>query len=322
MPFPVFLSMSEKSFHNLSPERESILSSLPCENIHLYLKRDDLLHPVISGNKWRKLLPVIREAMEKQCRGILTFGGAWSNHIHATAFACREAGLLCTGVIRGEKPEIYSDTLLDAEKTGMQLVFVSREIYRQKHTAAYIRLLQEQYPGYLIVPEGGAGKTGAEGCTDIVRELPFTPDYICLPCGTGTTIAGVTKAAEQTTAIIGFSALANGTFLYDDIRGMSGINAEQVQINSNYSCGGYAKVNTVLEDFICDFYACHHILLEPVYTGKMLMGITDMARQGYFPAGATVVAVHTGGLQGLRGYPELLNRLNKIHPTGMMAGHG
>lgn len=322
MLFPAFSSMNENSFHNFSPVQESILYPLPGGDVRLYLKRDDLLHPVVSGNKWRKLGPYIRLAVEKKYRGVLTFGGAWSNHIHAVAFACREAGLLCTGIIRGEKPEKCSDTLQDAEKAGMQLIFVSREEYRKKHTTAYIQSLQQQFPGFLIVPEGGAGKAGAEGCGDLVREIPFSPDYICMPCGTGTTMAGVATAVEKSTALIGFSALANGTFLYDDIREMSGTNAEQVQITSAYACGGYAKVNAELENFICDFYTCHHILLDPVYTGKMMMGITDMIRQGYFPAGTTVVAVHTGGLQGLRGYPELLNRLNKICSTGMRTGHG
>ncbi|WP_461127933.1 1-aminocyclopropane-1-carboxylate deaminase/D-cysteine desulfhydrase [Spirosoma aerophilum] len=258
--------------------------------IKLSIKRDDLLHPLVSGNKWRKLKYNLLAAQEQGYSTVLTFGGAFSNHLYATAAAGQTFGFQTIGIVRGEelagKP--LNQTLAFCQSCGMSLHFVSREVYRQKETPAYLTQLIDPFGPCYVVPEGGTNELAVQGTAEIIPEitsqLGMVPDYVCCPVGTGGTLAGLVKSATEQTHVLGFRVLkgfdADGATLF------------------NYHLGGYAKTTPELLDFIRSFEQKTGVLLEQVYTGKMLYGIYDLARQGYFSEGATVVAVHTGGLQG------------------------
>lgn len=278
------------------------------KKIKLWLKRDDLIHPTISGNKWRKLSHFFKEAERLQTKTLVSFGGAWSNHIYSLAVAGAHFGFETVGIIRGEEPKFYSKTLEFAQQQGMKLHFVSREAYRDKNQLEID--FRKPYPHALFIPEGGANDWGTIGCERIVEEISdFTPDYITLACGTATTMMGVAKAAKDS-EILGFSALKNGDFLLNEWRDfIQEYQLQNVKIINDFSGRGYAKSYPELEDFIVDFYYTHHILLEPIYTGKMMLGLFHLLKDGYFKEDTTIVAIHTGGLQGLAGFPALQERI-------------
>lgn len=278
------------------------------KNIKLWLKRDDLIHSTISGNKWRKLSFFFSEAKRLQLTSIASFGGAWSNHIYSLAAAGAHLGFQTIGIIRGEEPEKYSTALEFALKQGMELHFVSREAYRDKQQLELD--FKTIYPKTLFIPEGGAHELGTIGCEKIIEEIKnFTPDYIALACGTATTMMGVAKTAKQS-EVLGFSALKNGDFLLNDWKEFMQKNQiNNVKIINDFSGGGYAKSYLELEDFIVDFYRSYKIILDPIYTGKMMFGVFELLKKGFFKEGANIVAIHTGGLQGLNGFPFLQERL-------------
>lgn len=272
-------------------------------SIRLFLKRDDLLHPTISGNKWRKLTYNLEAARQRGIPTLLTFGGAYSNHLYAVAAAGQSFGFQTIGIVRGEelanKPR--NKTLLFCEANGMQLAFVSRLDYRRKEEASYQQALQERFGNCLILPEGGTNALAIQGAADIIPEieqqLGYTPDYVCCPVGTGGTVAGLAQSAAPQTQVLGFMALKLEGSETVQLPGLSLVNRQPALIKP-YHFGGYAKTTPELLAFIRAFEHKTGVLLDQVYTGKMLFGIYDLARQGYFPAGAHVVAVHTGGLQG------------------------
>jgi 1-aminocyclopropane-1-carboxylate deaminase len=260
--------------------------------IELYLKRDDLIHPQISGNKWRKLKYNIEEAQKLQKNAILTFGGAFSNHIYATAATGKAFGIKTIGMIRGDEILPLNPTLSFAESQGMKLYFLNRTDYRSKETAEILDRIKEMVQeDFFLIPEGGANDAGIKGCSEITAEITIDFDYICCPCGTGTTFQGLAQSLKPHQQALGFLALkipensfmpvtANGQLFYD------------------YHFGGYAKTKPELISFIHQFEATHSILLEQVYTGKMMFGIYDLLQKGFFKAGQKVVVLHTGGLQG------------------------
>jgi 1-aminocyclopropane-1-carboxylate deaminase len=290
-------------------------------NITLFIKRDDLIHADISGNKWRKLMCNVEVCKTKGYQSLLTFGGAFSNHIYATAAAGKIYGIKTIGIIRGEETYPLSTTLQFAQSQGMILHFVSREAYRDK--AFLLENLKKQYGNFYYIPEGGASREGVKGCMDIVfetqQQLQIQPNYWCIPCGSGTTFTGIRQALTDNQKCIGFSALKIEDWekdlkkLENMVRTLhqaesmtEGVfHKEKGEIKSDYHFGGYTKWKPELIHFINDFKEKYNIPLDPIYTGKMMYGIFDLIKKGYFERGSTIVAVHTGGLQGIEGFNNL-----------------
>ncbi|MFD3002224.1 1-aminocyclopropane-1-carboxylate deaminase/D-cysteine desulfhydrase [Pontibacter toksunensis] len=278
--------------------------------VELWIKREDLLHPEISGNKWRKLKYNLQQAKRLQHHTLLTFGGAYSNHIAATAAAGKTFGFKTIGIIRGEEHLPLNPTLRFATSCSMQLQYVSREKYRKKDDAAFLQELSEQYSQPFVLPEGGTNSLAVKGCTEIVQDIAIDYDYVCCASGTGGTVAGIVAGLAGEKQVLAFPALRGGDFLQEDIQQLvytyCGHTYHNWRLIADYHFGGYAKVKPELLAFMQAFHKQHHIPLEPVYTGKMLYGLFELIRKGYFPKGSRIVAIHTGGLQGNAGFKERL----------------
>ncbi len=271
--------------------------------IELWLKREDEIHPVISGNKFRKLKYNLLQAQKEGKTKLLTFGGAFSNHIAATAEAARICGLECVGIIRGDElaerfPEILKEnsTLAHAQQNGMQLHFETRENYRKKNSPEQLKLYEEKFGDFYLIPEGGTNDLAIKGCQEILSDGTENFDVICVSVGTGGTMAGLVEASKSHQHVIGFSAL-NSDYLTSEIRQMT--SKENWNICYDFHFGGYAKVTDELVDFINDFGKKYSIALDPVYTGKMMYGISELIKNDFFPKNTRILAVHTGGLQGI-----------------------
>ncbi|MFC5408710.1 1-aminocyclopropane-1-carboxylate deaminase/D-cysteine desulfhydrase [Larkinella bovis] len=266
--------------------------------IRLYLKRDDELHPFVSGNKWRKLKYNLVEARRLNYQTLLTYGGAYSNHIYAVAAAGREFGFSTIGIIRGEDHrERDTPTLAFAREQGMHLHFITRHQFRNVADPVFRDQVRQQFGSFYELPEGGTNELAIRGTAEIIPEIlqqsPHLPDYVCCPVGTGGTLAGLERSAPDGLQVLGFSAL----------KGLALEKQKKIQVFSNFHFGGYAKTTRNLLIYIRAFEEKTGVRLEQVYTGKMLYGIYELARQGFFPHEAVVVAIHTGGLQGRS--PEL-----------------
>jgi 1-aminocyclopropane-1-carboxylate deaminase/D-cysteine desulfhydrase-like pyridoxal-dependent ACC family enzyme len=276
--------------------------------VGLYLKRDDLIHPQISGNKWRKLKYNLLEAHRRGHRTLLTFGGAYSNHLYAVAAAGRAFGFCTVGLVRGEETLPLNPTLAFAQECGMTLQYVSRTGYRNKTDAGWLESLRRQYGDFYLLPEGGSNALAVRGVAELVAEIDLAWTYLCCPCGTGGTLAGLVAGAAGHGQVVGFSALKGGDFLRQKVgqllREHEYLTGEPVathanwQVQTAYHFGGYARVQPALLAFIRRFEAENGIPLEQVYTGKMLWGIEALLGAGFFGRGTAVVALHTGGLQG------------------------
>jgi 1-aminocyclopropane-1-carboxylate deaminase len=281
----------------------------PVSEIILAIKREDQIHPLVPGNKFRKLKYNLLEAERLHCKTLLTFGGAFSNHIAAVAATGREHSLATIGIIRGEELSGKIDqnpTLRFAKECGMRLEFVSREDYRNKDKADFIEKLQQQFGGFYLIPEGGTNNLAIKGCEEILTAGDLAFDYICCPVGTGGTIAGLVNTAAPHQKVLGFPAL-KGDFLKEEIRKFAP--EGHLEMISEYHFGGYAKVDSVLIAFLNDFYQQTGILLDPVYTGKMVFGVMDLIRNDYFPKGSKILMIHTGGTQGIEGMNHKLKNL-------------
>ena len=277
-------------------------------NINLTIKREDLLHPHISGNKFRKLKYNILEAKKQGATQLLTFGGAYSNHIAATAAAGKEYGIKTIGVIRGDeiKDKIADNpTLLFAQECGMEFHFVTREAYRDKTKPEYIKSLREIFGDFYLMPEGGTNQLAVKGCEEILIEDDNKFTHIACAVGTGGTISGIINSAQPHQKVLGFPALKNAGLSADITKFAQQGNWQLIE---NYHFGGYAKVNAELVDFINDFYEKTGILLDPVYTGKMVFGVIDLINNNFFPDNADILLIHTGGLQGISGMNRELAR--------------
>jgi len=270
--------------------------------IELWMKRDDLLHPVISGNKWRKLKYIIDHALSLGADTLVSMGGAYSNHLHALAYAGKVLGLKTIGLVRGELPEILTPTLQDMKNWGMELEFVSRSDYRQLRQYKEWQDLPGLKPRQYWVPEGGAQPLALKGVAELVGEIAVPYDTICMPCGTGTTLAGIIEVAPQQVSVLGFAAFKNAAYLRAEVDAALSQSRNGWQINLDYHFGGFAKTNAELNAFIEDFELKTTIPLDPVYTGKMMYAIYDLIQKHYFKPGERIIAVHTGGLQGRRGF--------------------
>lgn len=266
--------------------------------IRLTIRRLDQIHPQISGNKFFKLKYNFLAAQQQGKTSLITFGGAFSNHIAATAYAANRFGFQSIGIIRGEElaTQPLNHTLATAQKLGMQLHFVSRKDYRLKDSAAYLNALEMQYPNSYIIPEGGTNAFAIQGCTEILSADDLnTYDVICCAVGTGGTITGLIEASTAQQQILGFSAL-KGDFLSTDVAQMT--EKRNWKILDHYCCGGYAKTTIELLQFIENFEKKYQIPLESIYTGKMFLGIFDLISQHYFAKNSRILVIHSGGLQG------------------------
>lgn len=282
--------------------------------IHLWVKRDDLIDPYISGNKWRKLKYLIAKAIQLKKSHLVTFGGAYSNHLLATAAAAARAGLTSTAFVRGEAVE--NDTLLLCKLYGMKLIFTDREVYKDKYP-----LFQEFFgtdDQAFFIDEGGASAEAVKGCAEIISELPADIDHLFCAAGTGTTAAGLLKGIRQLglrTQLHVVPALKGGDFIAGEIYNYTK-NIDQLNMHTEYHFGGYAKSPKELLSFMAGFTAREGILLDPVYTAKMFYAIEDLAGKSYFKPGAKVLALHTGGLLGILGKREQLFRLTQDKHSG------
>lgn len=265
--------------------------------LNITVRRLDQIHPHISGNKFYKLKYNFIEAKRQGFQKVMTFGGAYSNHIAATAFAAHQFGFQSIGIIRGEelKNSARNHTLATAERFGMVLHFISREAYRQKNDPEFLAHLAQRFPESYLIPEGGTNSLAIQGTQEILKDADQTFDFICCAVGTGGTISGLIERSLNHQRIIGFSAL-KGNFLNDEVKLLTGKN--NWHITDDYCFGGYAKIQPELIQFIEKFEYEYRIPLEQVYTGKMMFGIHDLIQQNYFPKNAKVLVIHSGGLQG------------------------
>jgi 1-aminocyclopropane-1-carboxylate deaminase len=290
------------SFNLPSPLQKLKSGFLDTYQLEVFVKREDLIHPVISGNKWRKLKGNLEEALKENHPTVLTFGGAYSNHIAATAFACQQLGLRSIGVIRGQElkdDSKWGHTLKQAAERGMQFHFVDRQSYRQKEESTFIELLKKKWGDFYLIPEGGANEAGVKGCEEILDEISPQFDYICLSAGTGTTAAGLLRKLMHGKLLV-FPALKEGEFLETDILKWQAVEfkSSQLQLITDYHFGGYGKSNRQLEKFSREFYGMYGFELDRVYTAKLFYGVVDMMRKNFFAAGSKLLLIHTGGLQG------------------------
>lgn len=286
------------------------LPLLQSRGVTLILKREDQLHPLMSGNKFRKLKYNLEAARLKKAHTLLTFGGAYSNHILATAAAAAEHGFKSTGIIRGEelKNRVEENpTLSKAQSLGMKFIFVSRERYKEltrdekkaKHLCAQ--------DGIYMIPEGGSNALAVKGVAEMLTEEDLTADYLCCSVGTGATLAGLVEAARPQQQVLGFAALD-----HHDLAAEVGrfTKKSTYEIVHDYTFGGYAKVSDELISCMNEWLRQTGVLFDPVYTAKMMYGILDRVRRGAIPKGSVILAIHTGGLQGIEGMNSRLEKKN------------
>jgi len=295
----------EKHINENTPLEEVKDPLLKEMKISLLIKREDLNHPDLSGNKWHKLKYNLQEARKQGKKTLLTFGGAYSNHIYAAAAAGKIFNLNTIGIIRGEEHLPLNPTLSFAKDNGMKLYYLDRTSYRQKNSPEIINHLQEKFGDFYLLPEGGTNEFAVKGCSEIISKINIDFDYICCPCGTGGTLAGLISGLNGKNFALGFAVLKGASFLKENVNSLlkncSSNSFQKWDINLDYHFGGYAKMDSDLLDFVKRFTSFTKIPIEPIYTGKMLFGTYDLASKGYFKEGSLIIAIHTGGLQGLKG---------------------
>jgi 1-aminocyclopropane-1-carboxylate deaminase len=273
------------------------LSELKERDVTIDLVRDDLLHPMIAGNKWWKLKHALIHAAEQGKNTLVTFGGAYSNHLLAVAGAGHLFGFKTVGLVRGDEARALNPVLSQAQRWGMHLEGISRERYRQKHDPAFTRQLETQWSPCLVLPEGGSGPLAVKGTREMVERLTTPHDYVCCSVGTGGTLAGIVSGAQKDVTALGFSSLKGGAFLEKEVeRLLEGhpIGAQHWSIETRYHFGGYAKSDETLRAFCQSFEQTQNVALDPVYTGKMMFGLMDLVRKNTFPPQTRIIAYHTG----------------------------
>jgi 1-aminocyclopropane-1-carboxylate deaminase len=289
----------------------------PCQQVHsqlfagmdLWMKRDDLLHPQVSGNKYRKLkYPLL--GLQGRRSHVVSMGGIWSNHIHALAHAAHALGLPATALIRGAEG-MHSAMLEDVRALGMQVRFVNRETYRQLRLgeSAWRTHLEDAGANALWLPEGGSAPLALRGVAELIAELPFIPDYLAVACGTGATLAGLLAGLQGRSKVLGIAAISGGDYLRTEITRLL-VDAgypdyQNYELLTEFHHGGYGKVAPELLDFSRQFVHETSIPLEPVYTAKMLFALRQLWHHAYLAPDARVIAIHTGGLQGARGFVSI-----------------
>lgn len=276
--------------------------------VKVSIKRDDQIHPIISGNKWRKLYYNLAHAKTKQLKGIVSFGGCYSNHLHALAYACQQQQLEAIAIVRGEHTSQNNYTLTWAKHWGMKLNFVDRKTYKLRQDLNYLDALQRQYPDHLIVPEGGSNQLALQGVGRVVEELEQQCTYnsLLVPVGSGGTLAGLIKQDNNRHDILGIAVLKQSDYLLNEVNTL--LTNEKAyprwRIENSYHGGGYAKFTAKDANKILAFSKETGIPFEPIYSGKMLLAFLDLLTKGYFTTNQHIVLLHTGGLQGLAGLIE------------------
>ncbi|WP_228479102.1 1-aminocyclopropane-1-carboxylate deaminase/D-cysteine desulfhydrase [Flavobacterium soyangense] len=271
------------------------------DGFSICIRREDLIHPFISGNKFRKLKYNLIQAKKENQKTLITFGGAFSNHIAALAYSGKEQGFKTIGIIRGDELESKineNPTLKFAQECGMQFKFVTREDYRRKTEPEFIENLTQEFGNFYLIPEGGTNEFAVKGCEEILSEEDAEFDFICCAVGTGGTISGIINSILPHQKVLGFPAL-KGDFLNEEIRKFA--RKENWELITDYHFGGYGKVNPELIAFINQFYAENSIPLDPIYTAKMVFGLMDLIKKNYFPENSKILIIHTGGIQGIAG---------------------
>ncbi|KUJ54994.1 1-aminocyclopropane-1-carboxylate deaminase/D-cysteine desulfhydrase [Chryseobacterium aquaticum] len=291
-------------------ENVPIQEILVKKNIRLFIKREDLVHPEISGNKYWKLFFNINNYLERNPRNplIITFGGAFSNHISAVSALGKLSEIPTLGIIRGEELEknwTHNPTLVFAKRNGMSLKFVTREEYRHKEKLT--EFLQEEFPDALIIPEGGTNKNAVQGIKMMMNDDTKDFDYLCTAVGTGGTVAGISEFCEENQKVMGFKVVEDASLE----NRISELTSKRNFHLIDAAFGGYGKINDDNVRFINDFKAKYNIPLEPIYTGKMMQKVFEMIDENYFPEGSKILCFHTGGLQGIEGANMLLEKQNR-----------
>ncbi|MGI8583438.1 MAG: 1-aminocyclopropane-1-carboxylate deaminase/D-cysteine desulfhydrase [Chitinophagaceae bacterium] len=269
------------------------------KNISLSILRLDKIHPQVSGNKFFKLYYFLEKAISEQ-KKIITFGGAYSNHLAAAAHACKIFGIDCIGIVRGEESKILSHTLLFCKEQGMQLEFITRENYKRKNDIDFEKKLDDKFGDHVLIPEGGHNREGSDGAaliSNFYRNEGF--NYICCAVGTATTLSGLISSSSHPQNVIGINVLKNLTDVDSRINSLLGdtLNKNLSLIN-DYHFGGYAKKSMELLLFMNKFYEEFAIPTDFVYTAKLMFGIFELIKKKYFPVGSKIICIHTGGLQG------------------------
>lgn len=269
-------------------------------SLPLSILRLDELHPVISGNKWYKLKHNLLEVKEKELAGVLTFGGAWSNHLAATAGAAKEAGVKAVAIVRGfHGKENLTPTLQHCLDDGMELQFVSREEYALNEDPVYLKNLQEKYPHFLIIPYGGSNEAGRKGAAEIASLIPSETTHVCCAVGSGTTFIGLRNSLPETTQMMGFVPMKKGVYLKEEMQHpISTPYGSNWQLVDEFHFGGFGKWNEELLGFMNETYEAHQLPLDVVYTSKMMYGVRALIQRNFFPNNSNILCVHSGGLQG------------------------
>lgn len=282
--------------HFLTPSLTSIIDDRTLQHqVQIDILRLDQLHPQISGNKWFKLKYNLDESINLNAKEILSFGGAYSNHLHALAFAGKEYGIKTIGIIRGN--EVLNDTLNDCKNWGMELHFISRENYRHKTDEEFLQSIQSEFPNAYIIPEGGNNALGRKGCEEILSGIDLSSySHICCAIGTGATFSGIINSSIPSNHILGFSSLKNGLYLEDEIRNWTH-HTNWFMIH-DYHFGGFGKRTNELIQFMNEFNQLFNIDLDIVYTSKMLFGVFDLIVKNYFNTNSKILVIHSGGVQG------------------------
>ncbi|MBD8488348.1 1-aminocyclopropane-1-carboxylate deaminase/D-cysteine desulfhydrase [Echinicola sp. CAU 1574] len=292
---------------NPYPTQKILFPELQKFKLQFYIKRLDLVHPKVSGNKFFKLKYNLAEAKEQGKDTLLTFGGAYSNHIQATAAAAQLEGFKSIGIIRGEPSISPSPTIQYALESGMDIQYMDRTTYRNKNSKEVSQSLMDRFGSFYMIPEGGTNSLAIKGTAEIIGPEDLSMDYICSCIGTGGTLAGLIKSSMSHQKTIGISSL-KGDFVHDEIKSILQQHkikhSNNYEIFTNYHFGGYAKHKPELIQFIMDFKKSFGIPLDPIYTGKLLYAVFDLVKMGYFKPNSNILVIHSGGLQGIRGFNE------------------
>jgi len=300
----------------LLPTPCQLLEMSPLLGMPVWVKRDDLLHPVVSGNKYRKLkyplLEIARQTSQSgQTATLVTMGGLWSNHVHATAYAARQMGFGSIALIRGH-PGMHSAMLDDCTGQGMQIRFVDRSDYRRlRELPGFWRTLIDPSESYCWLPEGGSDPAALHGVAELIAELPFIPDVMLVACGTAATLAGLLAGLQGRSQVAGIAVLNNAAYLRNEVRRLlheAGYpDYQNYVLHTEFHHGGYAKVSPELRQFCRQFIAQFQIPIEPVYTGKVFFALKCLIQSGAIPLNQSVLVLHTGGMQGARGSIDQLH---------------
>ncbi len=303
---------------HVNEEAAVVLSvSLPnvLSEVNVFMKRIDLVHPVISGNKWYKTKYNIAAMMEEGKDTLLTFGGAFSNHIHATVAAGKAFGFKTIGLIRGEEHLPLNETLQYAVDNGMELHYIDRTRFRERESESFLNEIKNKFGDVYILPLGGTNKIALKGCAEIVEQIDIDYDYICSASGSGGTFAGIVAGLNGNKKGIAFPALKGGAFLEEIISNLvfeySGKSFSNWSLNTDYHFGGFAKLTKELVEFSKEFEKLNSFELDYIYTNKMMFGIAELIKSGYFKSGETIVAIHSGGLQGNLGMKRQIDKYIK-----------